>query len=536
MEQVSVLNMSMELADCQSKWTFNEKFDCWCLEELCYTPVPADMRFQRLSVYAPKNLINEDGTLADGTQDVPVIFQNAAAGYAQMPHTWLDGPRCTAPVYLERGWVYVTCGCSGRENVEGKAPATLVDFKTALRFLRHNRKYLPGNWDKVVSVGSSAGGAMSTLLAVSGDNEVFLPYLKKNGAFMEESDTVWASQIYCPIIDLEHADLAYEWMFSVDKECEDSPAGPAQIMSPFQEALSAKLAQEYVTYFNALHLKHPATGEALILNEDGRSGSGYDYLMQCVSDSATKYLKLLDEGKIPTQYSVGDYLAGNYTYMKFCMPPRPKDDASRGPRPTMGEMQLRPPKGVVFEHKAPPMVPTAGNEKSTWLTWNGECANISTLDDYVLGHRRRMKTCPAFDSLTMNSPENEVFGTKEHPYVHFSAALTDAVESLQGQFPEECAAYKATLAVRPDNPELSKRVELYNPWTYLCAGTEDIKTKHYRIRVGASDPATSFMIGRTLGLKLANLGFNADYALVWEQPHCEADYPGELCDWIESLL
>ncbi len=536
MEQVSVLNMSMDLADCRDKWIFDEKYDCWCLEDLCYTPVPTDVRFQRLSVYAPKALMNADGTVADGARNVPVVFANCAAGYAQMPHTWLDGPRCTAPMYLERGWVYVTCGCSGRENVKGKAPATLVDFKTALRFLRHNRNWLPGDWDKVVSVGSSAGGAMSTLLAVSADNEVFLPYLQRNGAFLEESDSVWASQIYCPIIDLEHADLAYEWMFCADKECEDSPAGPAQVMSPFQEALSGKLAREYVTYFNDLNLKDPATGEVLCLNDDGRSGSAYDYLMNCINASATKYLKLLGEGKLSAEYGVEEYLSGAYTYLKYGMPPRAKDDAPKGPRPTMGEMQLRPPKGVSVEHRGPVMVEAKGNDKGAWLTWSGEQAKVSSLDDYVMSHRRRMKSCPAFDALSMHSPENEVFGTKGAPFVHFSSVLARAVESLQEQFPEECAAYKATLVMQPDDPELERRVKLYNPWNYMSSGAEKIKTKHYRIRVGASDADTSFMIGMTLGVKLANLGFDTDYALVWEQPHCEADYPGEVCEWIESLL
>ena len=39
----------------------------------------------------------------------------------------------------------------------------------------------------------------------------------------------------------------------------------------------------------------------------------------------------------------------------------------------------------------------------------------------------------------------------------------------------------------------------------------------------------------TLALKLANAGKDTDYALVWDLPHCEADYPGEVCDWIESI-
>lgn len=543
MDQVTVLNTSMDLADCRSKWAFDEKYDCWCLEDLLYTPVAKDARFQRLSVYAPKALLNEDGTVPEAARTAPVVFANNAAGYAQMPHTWLGSPRCTAPMYLERGWVYVTCGCRGREtkdaegNWAGKAPATLIDFKTAIRFLRHNRAYLPGDWDKIVSVGSSAGGAMSTLLGLTGDNENYLPYLKENGAFMDESDAVWASQIYCPIIDLEHADLAYEWMFRADKENEDSPAGPAEVMSPFKEALSAVLAERYIEYFNALGLKDPVSGETLVLNEDGRSGSGYDYLMARLNDSATKYLTLLQQGKLPVNYSVEDYLSGNYTFLTRGQPPKPKDGAPKGPRPSMGEMQLRPPKGQPFEHKGPPMVEAQGNGKSGWLTWDGEHAQVSGLDDYVLGHRRRMKGCTAFDSLGMGSPENEVFGTQEAAFVHFSRDLADAIDALKEQFPEECAKYQSSAGVSLDDAQLTKRIGLYNPWAFIGTGERSTQAKHYRIRVGASDADTSFMIGMTLALKLANAGGGSvDYALVWEQPHCEADYPGEVCDWIASLL
>jgi hypothetical protein len=39
----------------------------------------------------------------------------------------------------------------------------------------------------------------------------------------------------------------------------------------------------------------------------------------------------------------------------------------------------------------------------------------------------------------------------------------------------------------------------------------------------------------TLALKLAEIGIDTDYQLVWDQPHCEADYPGELVAWIEQL-
>lgn len=561
MEPISVVNPSMDLAQCRDKWTYDEKYGCWCLEDVLYTPRANVPKFQRLSIFVPKVYLNGDGTINEAGQNglytaktVPVVFENNSAGYMQMPHTWLGGPRCYAEQYLERGFIYVTCGCRGRESRDekgrlvGKSPITLVDLKTAIRFLRHNRAVLPGNWEKIISVGWSAGGAMSSLLAVSGDNAAFHPYLEENGAFMEESDSVFAAQIYCPIIDLEHADLAYEWMFRADKRSEDSPGGPGEIMTPFKEALSAELSKQYIAYFNSLGLRDPATGEVLILNPDGRSGSAYDYLMACLETSATDYLTRLEAGKLPQTCSVQDYLRGNYTYEAEA--PRPskpeKDrhyagrDAALPDQPkkpmSLGDLMSRPPKGVPYRGFAPLMVTRQGKNKEEWLTWDGQQAHISDLDTYVLQHRRRMKPCTSFDMLEMNSGENHEFGTETTDYVHFDGSIADALEALQGRFPAEYARYHDAFAAVRGDEALAQRVRLINPFTFIDAKAQNHQAKHYRIRVGASDADTALSVSMTLALKLENAQCGTvDYAMVWDKPHCEADYPGEVCGWIDSI-
>ena len=72
---------------------------------------------------------------------------------------------------------------------------------------------LPGCPERIISTGVSAGGAMSALLGVTGNAPDYLPLLEQAGAYMDVGDDVFAAQCYCPIIDLEHADAAYEWMF-----------------------------------------------------------------------------------------------------------------------------------------------------------------------------------------------------------------------------------------------------------------------------------------------------------------------------------
>lgn len=554
MEQIPILNRSMDLADCRDKWIYDEKHRCWCLEDLLYTPKATAPKFQRLSVFVPEKLLNADGSFPENAKAVPVVFENNSAGYMQMPHVWLDGPRCYAQQYLDHGLVYVTCGCRGRESRDkngrlvGKAPASLADLKTAIRFLRHNRAVLPGDWDRIISVGWSAGGAMSTLLAVTGDSGRYDPYLRDNGAFMEESDSVFAAQIYCPIIDLEHADMAYEWMFREDKTCEDSPAGPAETMTSFKEALSARLAVRYVCYFNSLELKNPVTGAPLTLNEDGRSGSGYDYLMDCLNVSATDFLRRLSNGELPQKYSVRDYLTGNYTCLAPAPapsgPPLPVNQTDSGEAlpdcpphsMSLGDLVSRPLKGTPFHGFQPPMVECPGKDKRDWLHWNGERAKITGLDTYVLRHRRRMKPCTSFDKLDMDSGENQTFGSAEADYVHFSQNVAQAIADLKNEYPKECSQYIEMFQNIECDPELAERLYLTNPLNFIGTGENSSQAAHYRIRVGASDADTSLSVSMVLALKLANAGCRTvDYAMVWEQPHSEADYPGEVLAWIDRI-
>lgn len=574
MFEIPITNKTMELSDCKDAWVFDEKYRVWCLEDILYTDKATTPKFQRLSIFVPEAYMNAKGEINPGGEmnghtaaTAPVIFENNSAGYMQMPHVWLDGPRCYAYPYLEQGYVYVTCGNRGHESKDdsgkfsGKAPINLVDLKTGIRFIRHNRESIPGDMTKIISIGWSAGGAMSTLLAVTGDNENFVPYLEENGAFMDESDAVYASQIYCPIVDLEHADLAYEWLFGADKENEASPAGPAGVMNPFQEALSAELSKDYIKYFNSLGLENPETGEQLVIGEDGRSGSGLDYLMDKLNESATVYLTRLKNGELPEKYSVEDYLSGNYTYEVPAPMGKKDDDADlmqghAGPGvalnkpsmgeppfgdkpmepPTLGDMVSRPPKGVEAHPFVPPMMRVQGKDKKAWLSWDGNKAVLSDIDSYILNHRRRMKPCTSFDVLGMDSGENKVFGNADIPMRHFNSYIGAAIERLKEQFPEEYAKYYAGYAEVIGNEELNRQKYLINPFSYIGTKEQSTQAQYYRIRVGASDADTSFSVSMTLACLLAGAGKNVDYELVWEQPHSEADYPGEAITWIEEIL
>ena len=103
MEHISIINKTMELSDCKNDWFFDEKYKCWCLEDVLYTDKATTPKFQRLSIFVPEPYMKENGEIISNStmngyraSNVPVIFENNSAGYMQMPHVWLEGPRCFA--------------------------------------------------------------------------------------------------------------------------------------------------------------------------------------------------------------------------------------------------------------------------------------------------------------------------------------------------------------------------------------------------------------------------------------------------------
>ena len=125
----------------------------------------------------------------------------------------------------------------------GKAPAAIVDLKAAVRYLRHNRGVMPGNTGWIVSTGGGAGGALSALLGASGNSPLYDPYLEAIGA-ANEKDNIFGSADFCPITDLDHADMAYDWMYG-SQPARMGAVDPASA-NKFLKNLTAARRSEYL--------------------------------------------------------------------------------------------------------------------------------------------------------------------------------------------------------------------------------------------------------------------------------------------------
>ncbi|MFG2791484.1 subtype B tannase [Streptomyces sp. NPDC048419] len=218
---------------------------------ITYVADPVDATYQSLIVSAPVEI---DGATVDPT-NAPILLANSIGGY--MPSSVADATgvgaggmsgggapsgsatpsaSASAPgangntntnatggatasnqlLALAAGYVVIEPGARGRSlknssgEYYGTAPAAIVDLKAAVRYIKHNRGRIPGDVDRIVSAGTSAGGALSSLLGASGDSPIYEKYLKELGA-ADASDAIFAVGAWCPITDLEHADGAYEW-------------------------------------------------------------------------------------------------------------------------------------------------------------------------------------------------------------------------------------------------------------------------------------------------------------------------------------
>ena len=147
---------------------------------------------------------------------------------------------------LERNMIILVDGARSRADAAtngqflGKSPATMADTKAALLFLRANMQpgmalYGKGNPDLAFVTGTSGGGALSVVLAASGNSPDYFPALDAigaagvtdtNGNYASAfSDAYEGTIAYCPINDLPMADQAYEFTYNATRS--ELPANAA---------------------------------------------------------------------------------------------------------------------------------------------------------------------------------------------------------------------------------------------------------------------------------------------------------------------
>ena len=459
----------------------NKEIKYRAFEYIPYVANPIDIDQQYMNIYVPEEYFNNGTVNGYNTQTAPIFMPNAVGGYmpSQALTPKVENGKPNSVLYaLSRGYVVASPATRGRTNKAsdgnfiGKAPAVIVDLQAATAYLHANDSTMPGNANRIITNGTSAGGAVSLLQGAAGNSSDFQPYLQALGAATAATN-VYAVSAYCPITNLDAADMAYEWSYKGITSFNKVTMGQGELpqanvggnAAPPQRtiqrvnlnaddvAYSNLLSEHFPEYVNNLQL-HDSMGRVLKLDKNG-NGTFKNYVKAFIIDAANKaQAKGTDLSK--------------HTYL------------------------------------------VRDNKTGTIKDINWEAYN-----QFV----SRSKAPGAFDSRSNDSGENNLFGTSTTDNNHFTitAALHDTTSN-----PETYV-------------QNAKVVTMMNPMNYLGSPAAT-NAQFYRIRYGTADSNTSVAIPLIVGTRAQNLGYKVDMATPFDVDH-SGDYDlDELFNWMDNIV
>ena len=459
----------------------NKEIKYRAFEYIPYVANPIDIDQQYMNIYVPEEYFNNGTINGYNTQTAPIFMPNAVGGYmpSQAMTPKVENGKPNSVLYaLSRGYVVASPATRGRTNKAsdgnfiGKAPAVIVDLQAATAYLHANDSTMPGNANRIITNGTSAGGAVSLLQGATGNNSDFQPYLQALGAATAATN-VYAVSAYAPITNLDAADMAYEWSYKGITSFNKVTMGQGELpqanvggnTAPPQRttqrvnlnaddvAYSNLLSEHFPEYVNNLQL-HDSMGRVLKLDKNG-NGTFKNYVKAFIIDAANKaQAKGTDLSK--------------HTYF-------------------------------VRDNK------TGAIKDINWEAYN----------QFV----SRSKAPGAFDSRSNDSGENSLFGTSTTDNNHFTitAALHDTT-SNQDVYVEN-----------------AKIVTMMNPMNYLGSPAAT-NARYYRIRYGTADSNTSVAIPLIVGTRAQNLGYNVDMATPFGVDHSGDYDLDELFNWMDNIV
>ena len=459
----------------------NKEIKYRAFEYIPYVANPIDIDQQYMNIYVPEEYFNNGTVNGYNTQTAPIFMPNAVGGYmpSQAMTPKVENGKPNSVLYaLSRGYVVASPATRGRTNKAsdgnfiGKAPAVIVDLQAATAYLHANDSTMPGNANRIITNGTSAGGAVSLLQGAAGNNSDFQPYLQALGAATAATN-VYAVSAYAPITNLDAADMAYEWSYKGITSFNKVTMGQGELpqanvggnTAPPQRtmqrvnlnaddvAYSNLLSEHFPEYVNNLQL-HDSMGRVLKLDKNG-NGTFKNYVKAFIIDAANKaQAKGTDLSK--------------HTYL-------------------------------VRDNK------TGAIKDINWEAYN----------QFV----SRSKAPGAFDSRSNDSGENNLFGTSATDNNHFTitAALHDTTPNQD---------------VYVEN---AKIVTMMNPMNYLGSPAAT-NARYYRIRYGTADSNTSVAIPLIVGARAQNLGYNVDMATPFGVDHSGDYDLDELFNWMDNIV
>ena len=459
----------------------NKEIKYRAFEYIPYVANPIDIDQQYMNIYVPEEYFNNGTINGYNTQTAPIFMPNAVGGYmpSQAMTPKVENGKPNSVLYaLSRGYVVASPSTRGRTNKAsdgnfiGKAPAVIVDLQAATAYLHANDSAMPGNANRIITNGTSAGGGVSLLQGATGNSCDFQPYLQALGAATAATN-VYAVSAYAPITNLDAADMAYEWSYNGITSFNKVTMGQGELpqanvggnSAPPQRTMqrvnlnaddlsySKMLSEHFPDYVNNLQLRD-SLGRVLKLDKNG-NGTFKNYVKEFIVAAANKA-------------------------------------AAKG----------------------------TDLSKHTYLVRDNKTGTIKDINWEAYNHFvSRSKAPGAFDSRANDTGENNLFGTSTTDNNHFTitAALHDST---------------ANQDVYVEN---AKIVTMMNPMNYLGSPAAT-NARFYRIRYGTADSNTSVAIPLIVGTRAQNLGYRVDMATPFNVDHSGDYDLEELFNWMDNIV
>ena len=459
----------------------NKEIKYRAFEYIPYVANPIDIDQQYMNIYVPEEYFNNGTINGYNTQTAPIFMPNAVGGYmpSQAMTPKVENGKPNSVLYaLSRGYVVASPSTRGRTNKAsdgnfiGKAPAVIVDLQAATAYLHANDSTMPGNANRIITNGTSAGGGVSLLQGATGNSSDFQPYLQALGAATAATN-VYAVSAYAPITNLDAADMAYEWSYNGITSFNKVTMGQGELpqanvggnSAPPQRTMqrvnlnaddlsySKMLSEHFPDYVNNLQLRD-SLGRVLKLDKNG-NGTFKNYVKEFIVAAANKA-------------------------------------AAKG----------------------------TDLSKHTYLVRDNKTGTIKDINWEAYNHFvSRSKAPGAFDSRANDTGENNLFGTSTTDNNHFTIT----------------AALHDTTTNQDVYVENAKIVTMMNPMNYLGSPAAT-NARFYRIRYGTADSNTSVAIPLIVGTRAQNLGYRVDMATPFNVDHSGDYDLEELFNWMDNIV
>ena len=405
---------------------------------------------------------------------------------------------------LKRGFVVVSYGARSRGNGAtdgnflGHSPATATDTKAAIRYLRANKKFLKNiDTGKIVVNGTSGGGAMTALIAASGNSPDFFEYLYEIGAagisksgdiFINDpeiGDNIFATMSYCPITDLGNADAAYEFTYNETRK---------------------KLFDENILEYSV------ASKEDILRRSDALKARYADYV-----DSLKLFRK---DGSPLTSENLNEEII----------------------RLMKNEIEESISEFGIAKMKAD--IENSKWHDNNWLVLNDDGSYTYDFEQhkYFVAMNTKLKIAPAFSNSGLYEPqqqnEDNLFGTREQPYCPFEFISwnEDTVKNSVGK--DDTGLKWDDFMKTLEGQELAKQIKMTCPFDYLTKDKNVNIAPNWYVRWGMKDRDSSFALETVFYHELLNsTGVkNLNFEFAWLYPHSGNYDAKEAFTWLDSVL